>query len=72
MKPIRRLPRSWATGALADATARVDAAAGEVGELVNAVSSQLMLLQSALSNGKSTLRDAAAALYAVRPAEPEE
>lgn len=61
-----------ANGALADATARVDAAAGEVGELVNAVSSQLMLLQSALSNGKNTLRDAAAALYAVRPAESEE
>lgn len=61
-----------ANGALADATLKVDDAAQQVGQIVDQVVAQLGSLHAAVAGSKNTLRDAAAALYAVRPVSEEE
>lgn len=61
-----------ANGALADATAKADATATQVGELTDALMVQLQQLQTVLSSGGNSMRDAAAALFAIRPASPDE
>ena len=57
---------------LADAAARADDSATQVSELANTLNLQLQQLQNAISTGKNTMMDAAAALYAVRPLSGEE
>ena len=61
-----------ANGALADATAKADDTATQVGELTDALMVQLHQLQGVLSSGGNAMRDAAAALFAIRPAAPDE
>lgn len=61
-----------ANGALGDATAKVDDAATQIGELADQVIAQLGALQTAVISGKASLRDAAAGMYAVRPIPTEE
>ena len=61
-----------ANGALADATAKADTTATQVGDLTDGLMVQLQQLQTALSSGSNAMRDAAAALFAIRPAAPEQ
>ena len=61
-----------ANGALADATAKADETATQVGDLSDALVMQLQQLQTALASGSNAMRDAAAALFAIRPAAPEQ
>ena len=61
-----------ANGALADATAKVDEAAGQIGEMTDRVMTQLSELQTAVANSKQALRDAAATMYTIRPSTEEE
>lgn len=61
-----------ANGALADATAKADNTATQVTELTDALMIQLQQLQAVLSSGGNSMRDAAAALFAIRPAAPDE
>ena len=61
-----------ANGALADATAKADDTATQVTELTDALMVQLQQLQTVLSSGGNSMRDAAAALFAIRPATDEE
>ena len=61
-----------ANGALADATAKADDTATQVTELTDALMVQLQQLQTVLSSGGNSMRDAAAALFAIRPATSEE
>ena len=61
-----------ANGALADATAKVDDAAGQIGDLTDRVLSQLSELQAAVAGSKQALRDAAATMYTIRPNIEEE
>lgn len=61
-----------ANGALADATAKADNTATQVTELTDALMVQLQQLQAVLSSGGNSMRDAAAALFAIRPAAPDE
>jgi TolA-binding protein len=61
-----------ANGALADATAKADDTAAQVGELTDSLMIQLQKLQNVLSTGGNSMRDAAAALFAIRPATNEE
>lgn len=61
-----------ANGALADATAKADDTATQVTELTDALMVQLQQLQTVLSSGGNSMRDAAAALFAIRPATNEE
>ena len=56
-----------ANGALADATAKVDEAAQQVGQISDRVAAQLAELQEAVSGSKQALRDAAATMYTIRP-----
>ncbi len=56
-------------GVLADATAKVDGVAAEVGGMADQVMSQLTQLQVAVSNSKQALKDAASTMYAIRPNE---
>ncbi len=56
-----------ANGALADATAKVDEAANEVGQVTDRVIAQLAELQDAVSGSKQALREAAATMYTIRP-----
>ena len=56
-----------ATGALADATAKVDETAQQVSQISDRVASQLEELQNAVSGSKQALRDAAATMYTIRP-----
>lgn len=56
-----------ANGVIADATAKVDEAAGQIGELTDRVMNQLAELQNAVTNSKQALRDAAATMYTIRP-----
>ena len=56
-------------GVLADATAKVDGVASEVGGMADQVMSQLTQLQVAVGNSKKALKDAAATMYAIRPNE---
>ena len=60
-----------ANGALADATAKADDTAAQVGELTGSLMVQLQKLQNVLSTGGNSMRDAAAALFAIRPAAPD-
>ena len=59
-------------GALADATAKADDTATQVGDLTDNLMVQLQQLQTVLSSGSNAMRDAAAALFAIRPAAPEQ
>lgn len=61
-----------ANGALADATAKADDTATQVGELTDDLMVRLQQLQAVLSSGGNSMRDAAAALFAIRPAAPDE
>lgn len=58
-----------ANGVLADATAKVDDAAGQINGIADQVAAQLAVLQEAVTGSKAALKDAAAALYAIRPEE---
>ena len=60
-----------ANGALAEVTVRTDETAMKVSNIVDSVSAQLAELQTVLTNGKNSLKDAAAAMYAVHPLESE-
>ena len=60
-----------ANGALADATAKADETASQVGELTDSLMVQLQKLQTVLSSGGNAMRDAAAALFAIRPANSD-
>lgn len=61
-----------ANGALADATAKADETATQVGDLADQLMVQLSQLQTVLSSGSNSMRDAAAALFAIRPATPNQ
>ena len=61
-----------ANGLLADATVRTDEAVEEIGALTDQVCVQLAQLQAALSAGANTIRDTAAAMYAIKPISTEE
>lgn len=61
-----------ANSVLADATVRVDETATQVSEMVDQVAMELSQLQTAVLASKSALKDAAAAMYAVRPINAEE
>lgn len=52
---------------LADAAARVDGVAGDIGGMADQVVAQLQQLQSAVTGSKQALQDAAAILYTIRP-----
>ena len=58
-----------ANAALADATVKVDTAAGEINRLVEQAMQQLSQLQSAVTGSKKPLADAAASMYAIRSSE---
>ena len=57
------------TGALADASIKVDDAAGQIGQLSDLVMSQLAQLQEAVASSKQALKDAAETMYTIRPGE---
>ena len=61
-----------ANGLLADATVKADEAVTNVSTLTNEVCAQLSALQSVLSAGANTIRDTAAAMYAIKPIPTEE
>ena len=61
-----------ASATLADAASRADDSATQVSELTNALNLQLQQLQGAITAGKNTMLNAAAAMYAVRPLSEEE
>ena len=56
-----------ATGALADATIKVDDAANQVAQMSDKVIAQLAELQEVVAGSKQSLRDAAATMYTIRP-----
>ena len=60
---------SQANGVLADATVRTDEAATRVAAAADVIAAQLGELQAALVAGRNTMKDAAAAMYAVKPLE---
>lgn len=61
-----------ANAALADAAVRADASAAQVSQLADSLNLQLQQLLGAISSGKNTMQDAAAAMYAIRPLSDEE
>lgn len=61
-----------ATATLADATSRVDDAAGTLSAMADSVKAQLELLQSAIDSSKASLKDAAAIMSTIRPEGEEE
>lgn len=61
-----------ANGALGDATAKVDEAASQIGQLSDRVITQLTELQNAVFGSKQALRDAAATMYTIRPTTDSE
>ena len=61
-----------ATGSLADARCRIDAAAKELETLSTQTAAQLATLQEAVQEGTCILQDAAAQLGDMRPVIPEE
>lgn len=61
-----------ANGILADATVRADETVDNIDRLTAQVCAQLQALQSALSAGANTIRDTAAAMYAIKPISGEE
>lgn len=58
-----------ANGVLADATARTDDAAGKIAAMSDTIAAHLTELQAALAAGRNSMKDAAAAMYAIRPVE---
>jgi len=56
-------------GVLADATARVDAVADELGTMADTVLSQLEQLKTAVGSSKEALKAAADTMYTIRPEE---
>ena len=56
-----------ANAVLADATVKVDDAAGLIAQVSDKVSEHLAQLQSAVSGSKLALQDAAATMYTIRP-----
>jgi len=56
-----------ANGVLADATVRTDEAAAKITAMADTIAAQLTELQAALAAGKNTMKDAAAAMYAIHP-----
>lgn len=56
-------------GVLADATVKVEEAAGQLADISDRVMSQLDLLRSAVDGSKRALADAAAGLYDLKPTE---
>ncbi len=60
-----------ATGALADATAQVDSTAMQFKAASADLSAQIALVQAVLDSGRNALLDAAAAMYAIHPQQPE-
>ena len=56
-------------GALAEASVRVDEAAGQIGQLSDRVMEQLAQLQQAVSGTKQIMREATQVMYAIRPQE---
>ena len=54
-------------GALADASIKVDEAAGQIGQLSDLVMAQLAQLQDAVAGSKQALKDAANTMYTIRP-----
>ena len=61
-----------ANGALAEATVRTDETATQICNAADAIIAQLTELQDLLRQGKITMKDAATAMYAIRPALNEE
>ena len=58
-----------ANGALAEATVRVDEAAGQIGQMSDRVMEQLALLQNAVSGTKEAMQEATQIMYAICPEE---
>ena len=56
-------------GALADASIKVDEAAGQIGQLSDQVMAQLAQLQEAVAGSKQALKDAANTMYTIRPCD---
>lgn len=56
-----------ANSVLADATARVDGIAEEIGTMADLAMNQLSQLQVAVSTSKQALKDAASIMYTIRP-----
>ena len=56
-----------ANGALAEATIRIDEAAGQIGQMSDRVMEQLAMLQNAVSGTKEAMKDAAQIMYGIRP-----
>lgn len=61
-----------ANGLLADATVKTDESVAQITELTDEVFEKLSALQNALSSGANTIRDTAAAMYAIKPIPTEE
>ena len=61
-----------ANGALADATARTDETAMRLSDMAGQISAQLSALQTALTEGANTIRDAAATMYTIKPVSSDE
>ena len=59
------------SGILGEASVRVSDVAAQVGPMAEEILAQLSQLQDALSAGANTIRDTAAAMYAIKPADPE-
>lgn len=58
-----------ANGALAEATVRVDEAAGQIGQLSDQVMAQIAQLQHAVSGTKQAMQEATQIMYAICPEE---
>lgn len=61
-----------ATATLADATAQLEGALGQVDNIVDAVNDQLNQLHAAAEDGRAALKDAVDTMYAIRPEAAEE
>lgn len=61
-----------ANGVLANATACTDETTANLVNMTQQVCAQLTALQDALTDGAGTIRDAANAMYAIKPITPEE
>ena len=56
-------------GALAEASVRVEEAAGQIGQLSDLVMAQIAQLQNAVCNTRQAMKDASQILYTIRPLE---
>lgn len=61
-----------ANGVLSDATARVDETATQFAEMAEQIAEQLNLFRELVIGSKATLKDAATAMYAIRPEEDDD